>query len=140
MYTLSDGNGGTDTATVTITVLSANEQIEALLAIVHQLLDDGAINGGQWNSLGVKLQAIEQKIDAGQTHVALNQLEAFTNQVAALIDAAVLTPEEGQLLLDAAGNLRMSVTVAADEAEAVDLALFDAGLLDDVLAGVVLST
>ncbi len=134
MYTLSDGAGGTDTATVTITVLSAHAQIEALLASVQQLVDHGALNRGQGNALSVKLEHIQKKLDAGQTHVALNQLKAFTNQVADLIDDGVLTPEQGQPLLDAAEDLRTSLTVTADEA-AVDLALADDGLLDGVLPG-----
>lgn len=90
----------------------------------------------QGNSLGVKLQVIEQKFDAGQTVVALNQLDAFTNQVAALIDAGVLTPEEVQPLLDAAEDLPTSITVITDKA-ANDFALADDGLLDGVLPGAI---
>ncbi len=131
MYSLSDGNGGTDTAIVTITVLSAEEQIEALLANVQQLVDDGALNKGQGKALSVKLQHIQQKLDAGQTHVALNQLKAFTNQVADLIDDGVLTPEQGQPLLDAADDLRTSLTVTSDEAAPSIVEIEDKTVLDE---------
>ncbi len=132
MYTLSDGRGGTDTATVTVTVLSPAEQIDAMEASIQVLLDDGAINSGQTRSLSVNLDQIQRRLDAGQTHVALNQINAFTNKVTHLIAEGVLTEEEGQLLLDAAEDLRTSLTVTEDEA-AVDMALADDELLADVL-------
>ena len=129
----SDTGDPWDIQTVKVTVNPAQPVLD-LLANVQQLVDDGALNHGQGNALSVKLQHIQRKLDEGKTHVALNQLKAFTNQVADLIDNGVLTPEQGQPLLDAADDLRTSLTVTSDEV-AVDLALADDGLLDDVLPG-----
>jgi hypothetical protein len=43
--------------------------------------------------------------------VALNNLNAFVNEVQSLIDEGVLTPEEGQSLIDAAEAIRYQIQV-----------------------------
>ena len=111
------------------------EQIEAISASIQHRFDEGVLNRGQTRSLRVKLDQIQRSLDAGQTHVALNQLNAFTNHVAGLIAYGVLPEEEDHLLLDAAEDLRTGLTVMEDEA-AVDAALADDKLLEDVLPSV----
>ncbi len=70
IYEVSDGSL-TSTASVTISVLSAQEQIANLLALVQLLVDQGALNHGQGNALSVKLEHVEANFEAGKTHVAL---------------------------------------------------------------------
>jgi hypothetical protein len=69
---------------------------------VEELVASGSLNAGQGNSLIVKLEAALQKLEQGQPRPAVNQLGAFINEVESLIDEGVLTPEEGQSLIDAA--------------------------------------
>jgi VCBS repeat-containing protein len=132
MYTLADQAGLTDTATVTVIVLSPAEQLSELVVQVQILLDDSALNHGQANALTTKLEHIGTALDAGQTRVALNLLAALTNQVTDLIDKEVLTTEEGQPLIDAADDLRDGLENETGEA-AIDLALADFGLDEFVM-------
>jgi hypothetical protein len=131
VYEVSDGSL-TRTASVTINVLSAQEQIATLLALVQQLVHDGALNAGQGNALSVKLGQILSKLERGKINVALNVLNAFTNQVDALISGGVLTPEEGQPVLNAADDLKTTLTAMANARAATDLAVADEGLLGGI--------
>jgi hypothetical protein len=58
--------------------MQITEQIAAMQANIQMLFEEGVLNRGQAKSLSVKLDQIQQRLDAGQTHVALNQLNAFT--------------------------------------------------------------
>ena len=49
-----------------------------------------------------KLDAAIKQLERGNVATAINQLEAFVNQVNAMISSGVLSPEEGQPLIDAA--------------------------------------
>ena len=59
------------------------------------LVDDGALNKGQGNSLTSKLENIIKKFEDGKNKPACNQLDAFTQQVNSLIADGVLTSAEG---------------------------------------------
>jgi hypothetical protein len=101
--TVSDGEGGVGVDTLTVTVLSAQEQIvEVLIPDVEALVDAGTLNGGQGNSLISKLSGAIASLDVGNVNAGVNKLDAFINQVIALMNAGTLTPEEGQALIDAA--------------------------------------
>ena len=76
-----------------------------LIDEVQALVDAGALNRGQGNSLIVKLEGALKKLDQGQLKPAVNRLGAFINEVNSLIDEGVLTPEEGQPLIDAAQSI-----------------------------------
>lgn len=78
------------------------DRTEALADDVEELLTGGILNDGQANSLGSKLENILQALEQRKTKPVINQLNAFINQVLSLVDEGVLTPEEGQDLVDAA--------------------------------------
>lgn len=58
--------------------------IEALRHCVHHALEEGHItNAGIANSLLAKLDAAQASLNQGNTHTAINQLQAFINAVSA---------------------------------------------------------
>jgi hypothetical protein len=96
-YSIGDGNGGIDSATVSITVISVGEQISDLKVIVQQLVDEGSVNFGNGNAMQKKLDQIARKAAEGQTKVALNNLAAFVNSVISYIDEGILEPLQTSL-------------------------------------------
>jgi len=87
---------------VTLNVGTPLERIDDLITQVQQLYSDGVLNSGQANSLIVKLNAAKKSLNKGQTNTAINQIQAFINQVYDFIDEEVLTPEQGgKLIADA---------------------------------------
>ena len=127
-------NGGVDKSgplSFAIKVLSPTEQIANLLSQIQKLVGDGILDRGQGNALTVKLRNVQDDLDVGQTHVALNVLEAFTNQVTDLVADGILPPAAGQSLLDAANALRTSLETSFEDA--IDLAFADVSLLGNPL-------
>ena len=61
--------------------------MEEEFALVEQLIASGALDGGTGNALLSKLEAASASLDRGHRTAAVNQLEAFLNQVAALARA-----------------------------------------------------
>ena len=114
-YTVSDG-ALTDTATVTITVISAEDQLENLQDAVADLKSDGLLNKGQANALTKKLGNALKKLKRGQFHVADNMLGAFVNQVESLIGEGTLPSEDGQPLIDAALAAKLSIITTDPDA------------------------
>ncbi|MFB5620300.1 MAG: MopE-related protein [Nitrosopumilus sp.] len=85
---------------------TVEDALDNLIGDVNDLGDDGTLNNGQQNSLTSKLENIIAKIDKGKTNAACNQLGAFENQVNSLVSEAVLTPAQGQALLDAESTIK----------------------------------
>jgi len=101
-YRASDGQSLSAPATVTIEVHSAQNQIEDTLGDVQDLVDAGVINNGNGNALTVKLQGAIDKLHNGKLTPAVNQLNAFINQVNVFISTGELTSAQRQPLIDAA--------------------------------------
>lgn len=57
---------------------------------------------GQGTALTSKLDGALEKLDQGNVQSAINKLQAFINQVHALINSGILTSAEGQSLQQAA--------------------------------------
>jgi pullulanase-type alpha-1,6-glucosidase len=93
------------TTSVFIATRAPGEQIDLIIDQVEDLADAGALNGGQANSLIRKLENAQDSLDRGRVNVAINQLNAFINEVMSLVADGVLDPEEGQPLIDAARNV-----------------------------------
>jgi GNAT superfamily N-acetyltransferase len=110
MNRANDGQADSNVATVSLTVVSAADQIDQLAGDVQALADSGAINGGQSNALITKLQNAATQLAQADTQQAINMLNAFINQVTSLIDTGVLTPAEGQPLIDAANAIINSLS------------------------------
>ncbi len=67
-----------------------------LIEAIGDLIDDGVLNRGQGNSLLVKLNS------KGNERATLNSTEALIHHVNAFLNGGVLTPSEGQPLIDMA--------------------------------------
>ncbi len=74
--------------------------------LLGRMIDDVAdlgLNRGRTNALTVKLEHAIRRMDRGQLRPALNQLNAFTNQVNDFVEDGVLTDEQGDALLTELG-------------------------------------
>lgn len=96
--------------TVEVTFISDITIIEDLLTDVEGLLLDGVLNSGQANALTVKLQNAKNRFDEGKITAALNLLNAFINQVSDFIQNGLLSPAQGQSLIDQANDLITLIT------------------------------
>jgi probable HAF family extracellular repeat protein len=81
------------------------EQITALTSAVTTLATAGTVNQGQANALLAKLDAITRQLNKGNKTAAINLLQAFINQVHALVNAGIIPASAGQTLIDAAQKL-----------------------------------
>ena len=79
---------------------TSQDLVSGLSDQVQTLVDSGALNQGQGNSLAVKLTNVLNSLSQGKTKTACNQLEAFINEVNAQVSSGVLTPAQGQALLN----------------------------------------
>jgi VCBS repeat-containing protein len=105
-YAISDGQGGTATATVTVTVrLSAKIGIESLLDEVKS----SDLSRGRKKSLVAKLSAAQQSLNKGNARAAVNQLNAFANQVRALKRNHTLAADAADLWLFEVENISAAV-------------------------------
>ena len=100
--TASDGSL-TSSNSVALTVQSADQQAAALQAQVNALLRSGVMNQGHANSLNVKLDLKDNAGDIGK-------VQSFLNQVAAYLNAGILTQAQADALTAAGKILRTSLT------------------------------
>ncbi|MCH8839196.1 MAG: VCBS repeat-containing protein [Planctomycetes bacterium] len=84
--------------TLTVTVLSAADQLNNLVADVGGL----GLKGGNTNALISKLENAIAKLDAGKTTAGVNKIHAFINQVNAFVNSGKLPQTEASVLIDAA--------------------------------------
>ncbi len=71
-----------------------------MIATVQGLKAAGVLNGGQANSLIVKLtHAIDSLNSKPDQPTACNQLQAFVNEVHAYVSAGILSPAQADMLL-----------------------------------------
>jgi ELWxxDGT repeat protein len=98
------GLGGplVDIDTVAISVLSATQQAQNLVAQVNALVTAGTLNGGQGNSLTTKLKNVTNTRGA-------NQVRAFINHLTDLVRTGVLTQAQADPLLAAAQLILLSL-------------------------------
>ncbi|MFC1991967.1 lamin tail domain-containing protein [Chloroflexota bacterium] len=77
---------------------AANEFINILMQYtmdtIEDLIDNGVLNNGQGNSLLVKIENAISQLENSNNTAALNQLNAFINQVTALVENGILSPEQ----------------------------------------------
>lgn len=75
--------------------------------LIQNLIDDvqaltPPLNAGQARSLTIKLENALKSLDKGNTETAENHLNAFINEITALIHVGVLSNAQGQALISAA--------------------------------------
>ncbi|MGH7493499.1 MAG: SBBP repeat-containing protein [bacterium] len=102
---ITDKDGGYTDYTVEVVVQTPQQGIQGLIEKVQTLVAASALNQGNGNALISKLEAAIKQLDQGHTHPAINQLEAFTNQVNAFLNSGKLTSAQGQPLLDGANQI-----------------------------------
>ncbi len=81
---------------------SASQPINTIIASVQSLVRGGVLNNGQGNALLVKLQHAVEHADDGQITTAVNDLQAFVNEVNDFVTESILTSAQGQLLISEA--------------------------------------
>lgn len=102
VYQITDAHGGTSTGTVTINVLSAQQQIAGLTVSVQALVGPGLpLNAGEGNSLTTKLAGATSAFGKGDVNAGINKLQAVVNEVEAKIKSKKLTTAQAQPLIDA---------------------------------------
>lgn len=87
---------------VALTSPAPREAIQILLSDVANLVAQGVLNRGEGNALSSTLQAALQQLERGKRRPAASQIQAFINQVDALMRSRRLSPQQGQALIDAA--------------------------------------
>ena len=87
------------------TTITIDEQFADLIEDVIDLWREGTLNLGQAKSLASKLFGALFKLNWGHPQAAVNQLNAFVNQVEGFVNAGILSPEVGQDLIDSANDL-----------------------------------
>jgi hypothetical protein len=103
--TATDGSGNTTTCSLTVTVLTPQDAAQAIIGNVTDLVNQGMLSSGVGNALIAKLQAAIQQADLGHDTAAINQLQAFIDEVNALMRSGSLSTSEAQALIDAANNV-----------------------------------
>lgn len=87
---------------VKLTVLTPQQETEVIINSVNTLSSQGVVNGGQANSLLVKLQHAIARLNAGNKAAAIGNLNAFIGEVNDLLASGVLTPSQAASLVSAA--------------------------------------
>ena len=92
--------GGTRSATLTLTILTPAQAIPNVITTIQGLQTAGVLNGGQANSLIVKLNhAIDSLNSKPGQPTGCNQLQAFVNEVNAYVSAGTLTQAQADTVL-----------------------------------------
>jgi uncharacterized delta-60 repeat protein len=98
-------NGHFDFAIARYIGVSPSQAIDAIISNVQGLVTSGVLNNGQGDALLIKLQHAIQHLDDGATATAVNDLQAFVNEVNDFVTQNVLTSALGQPLIDEADAL-----------------------------------
>jgi pullulanase-type alpha-1,6-glucosidase len=86
------------TAAVFWTLRRLDERIRLLESDVDGLAARGILNGGSGDALEGRLESARGHLGRGTNGTAINQLLAFINEARALVNAGILTPEQGGAL------------------------------------------
>jgi sugar lactone lactonase YvrE len=105
----TDGSGLFVEDTFTVSVLSAQDQLQNLIVDVGNL----GLNGGNTNALTSKLNSAIQKLNQGKITPAVNQLNSLINQINAFIQIGKLSASEGQPLIAAINDAIRSASTTS---------------------------
>lgn len=103
---VTDIRGLADTATSTaaITLLPPAVGIARAQAMVEALVDGGAIRAGEANSLRAKLDAAARSLERGNTTAVEGQLNAFLNEIDAMVRSGRLSAAQVEALREVLGR------------------------------------
>jgi hypothetical protein len=99
LVTLTASNGFAPDAVQTFTLTVIETPAIDIGVVISQVANLSGLNDGQKNSLESKLQAALQSLAQGNTNAAINQLNAFLNEVQALKGSNRLDAETADLFL-----------------------------------------
>ncbi len=97
--TVEDDDGATDTDTSIVTVQTPAEAAQDLIDYVEAL----NLPGGIENSLVSKLESAIKSLDRGKVKPAVNQLNAFINEINAQRGKKITDPQADDLIATAQG-------------------------------------
>jgi K319L-like, PKD domain/Secretion system C-terminal sorting domain/FIMAH domain/WD40-like Beta Propeller Repeat len=123
--TVDDGRGGTDTDVVTITVKSAQDALDDLIAIVNSLNIKNNDKGIK-NAWLTKLGQIQAYLQNGETKKTVSELNTFIKQVSAQSGKAISVSDADMLIAQAqaiidAVNAASAPKIALESAEIATL-------------------
>jgi pullulanase len=93
------------TTAVFVEYATPQERLSNLIGDVQELYEQGILTRGQANSLASKLESAIRSLDRNRPGPALNQLNAFIQEVASLEQEGVLEPDQAQALTAAAMDI-----------------------------------
>lgn len=103
--------GGARTASPTLVVLTPQQALQLVINQINGFKSGGVLNGGQANSLIVKLNAAISSLNSNAPKTACNQLGSFVNEVNGYVAGGILTPAQANQLLG--GTLGVNAIMAA---------------------------
>jgi hypothetical protein len=92
---------------------STEQLLEDLARRIEKYAATNGLKRGQANSLLAKLGAAGASLQAGRVSTALNQLDAFSQEVAALVRAGILPAATGEAWLNAAREIDTAIGLAS---------------------------
>jgi alpha-tubulin suppressor-like RCC1 family protein len=101
----ADFAGNNNSASVAYTVITPQEATTSIIDEVAELLGLDVVNVGQATSMTRILERVIAQLDRENPSVSVRMLEAFIFKVNAFITAGILSPEQGQPLIDAAQGI-----------------------------------
>lgn len=86
--------------TLTVTVVSAEDQLVNLIGGLNELQDQGVVSNGNANALTSKLENALAQVNAGNPTPAANQVNAVVNQVEAFRKSGKLSDDQADDLIE----------------------------------------
>ena len=93
------------TTAVFVARRAAGLQLQLLLGDVDGLVEGGSLAAGEGGALRSELEKAAASLSGGQANIVARQLEAFSQQVAALVSSGSLSAEQGEELTGAASGI-----------------------------------
>jgi hypothetical protein len=103
---VTDDDGSTVTALMTVIVQTATDATGSLVAYVESLTQ---LNSGRQISLVSTLNAVIASLNRGDTTAAENQLGAFDDKVKAMFQAGLLTVAQESVLLSSGDAIQQAI-------------------------------
>ena len=103
------GAPGAGFAYIFTTTCSSQQQIQAIIEMVDDLVIEGALTTRQAAALKANLNRAIAMLDQGMPRLACSQLEAFVNQVRTFVNGRVLTPMQARPLVYGATAVRAGI-------------------------------
>jgi DNA/RNA endonuclease G (NUC1) len=109
---VTDDDGAEGVRTAQVTVQSPAQAMSGLTGAVDALVADGTLNRGNGNSLNVKVRGAGASLARGQAQTAVNQLNAFINEIEAMAASGRLSATDAATLTASARRIIQSIEAA----------------------------